>query len=419
MSSSLSQRRSSARSKSPARTVVGGTSEESEAATRQKWASWTLRVKTTLYMIGGFLLIIYLGHWALVAAVIAMSVLGFSEIEALMRAKAKTEALPVGSRALTWYWFALTSFFMHGRILILEYGDRLVPPTTLGGLLAWLPLVPRYHTFVSFCGFVFGFVAFVLLLKPTMYKVQFKQLAWTWMALFLVVSQASFWAANTLDGLIWMMFPASLVICNDCMAYVFGFFFGRTPLIALSPKKTWEGFIGGGLSTLVWAMIFSTTLARFDSIVCPRQDPWAWPTTCARNPVFDVQELPLPADVTAAFALVGVSLRSVFVRPIMLHALVFACFAAVIAPFGGFFASGFKRAFKLKDFADTIPGHGGILDRMDCQFIMGTWTAIYVRSFISTRYTVAYLAMLISHLPLAEQLELRTVLGNAIDAKTA
>jgi CDP-diglyceride synthetase len=34
--------------------------------------------------------------------------------------------------------------------------------------------------------------------------------------------------------------PASLVVCNDIMAYMFGFFFGRTPLIKLSPKKTWE-----------------------------------------------------------------------------------------------------------------------------------------------------------------------------------
>ena len=50
-----------------------------------------------------------------------------------------------------------------------------------------------------------------------------------------------------------------------------------------------------------------------------------------------------------------------------LHALVMAIFASVIAPFGGFFASGFKRSFKIKDFGDSIPGHGGMTDRMDCQ----------------------------------------------------
>jgi CDP-diglyceride synthetase len=32
---------------------------------------------------------------------------------------------------------------------------------------------------------------------------------------------------------------------NDVYAYVFGRFWGKTPLIKLSPKKTWEGFIGG------------------------------------------------------------------------------------------------------------------------------------------------------------------------------
>lgn len=44
-------------------------------------------------------------------------------------------------------------------------------------------------------------------------------------------------------------------------------------------------------------------------------------------------------------------------------------FASIIAPFGGFFASGFKRGFKIKDFGDSIPGHGGMTDRMDCQVI--------------------------------------------------
>jgi phosphatidate cytidylyltransferase len=49
---------------------------------------------------------------------------------------------------------------------------------------------------------------------------------------------------------------------------------------------------------------------------------------------------------------------------------VIALFASLVAPFGGFFASGFKRALKIKDFADVIPGHGGVTDRMDCQILM-------------------------------------------------
>nr|AAM08813.1 Putative phosphatidate cytidylyltransferase [Oryza sativa Japonica Group] len=59
--------------------------------------------------------------------------------------------------------------------------------------------------------------------------------------------------------------------------------------------------------------------------------------------------------------------REVAIMPIQWHALALGLFASIIAPFGGFFASGFKRAFKFKDFGDSIPGHGGFTDRMDCQ----------------------------------------------------
>lgn len=68
--------------------------------------------------------------------------------------------------------------------------------------------------------------------------------------------------------------------------------------------------------------------------------------------------------------------------PIQIHALIMAMFASVIAPFGGFFASGFKRANKIKDFASSIPGHGGVTDRMDCQLLMGMFSYLYLQSFL-------------------------------------
>ena len=71
-------------------------------------------------------------------------------------------------------------------------------------------------------------------------------------------------------------------------------------------------------------------------------------------------------------------LKEIWISKFQLHAIVWSFFASFVAPFGGFFASGFKRAIKIKaiffkfllsiikDFADTIPGHGGFTDRMDC-----------------------------------------------------
>ena len=65
------------------------------------------------------------------------------------------------------------------------------------------------------------------------------------------------------------------------------------------------------------------------------------------------------------------------ISEMQLHSIVMAVFASLVAPFGGFFASGFKRAFKIKDFGESIPGHGGFTDRMDCQIVMGSFAYIY------------------------------------------
>jgi CDP-diglyceride synthetase len=49
-----------------------------------------------------------------------------------------------------------------------------------------------------------------------------------------------------------------LIIINDIFAYMFGYFLGRHPMIALSPKKTWEGYFGGAISTCLFSIIVRT-----------------------------------------------------------------------------------------------------------------------------------------------------------------
>lgn len=52
------------------------------------------------------------------------------------------------------------------------------------------------------------------------------------------------------------------------MAYFFGIFFGKTPLIKLSPKKTWEGFIGACFSTVFSAFLVSNVTVPLLVLFC-------------------------------------------------------------------------------------------------------------------------------------------------------
>lgn len=202
------------------------------------------------------------------------------------------------------------------------------------------------------------------------------------MALFLIVVQAHFMMNNVFEGMIWFFLPASLVITNDIFAYICGITFGRTQLISLSPKKTVEGFVGAWICTIFFGFGLTNILMRYKYFTCPVNDLGANIFTglqCDPNPVFNAY----PYNISEWTGLD----YTFWIAPIQFHILVFATFASLIAPFGGFFASGLKRTMKIKDFGHSIPGHGGMTDRMDCQFIMGLFAYMYHQSFIAVYKT--------------------------------
>jgi len=116
---------------------------------------------------------------------------------------------------------------------------------------------------------------------------------------------------------------------GDTMAYFTGRFFGSTPMApVLSPKKTWEGFAGGAISTVLLVVFIGlyTPLGAADSLV--------------------------------------------------LGAVI-----AVAGPLGDLFESLVKRDVQIKDSGRGIPGHGGVLDRFDA-LIFASVAAYFVLTLV-------------------------------------
>lgn len=375
----------------------------------KKKANFMTRTFWTFVMIGGFFTALFMGHIYILCIITAVQVISFKEVIAIASVPSRARDLKA-TKTLNWYWLATTMYFLYGESVIYYFKHIVLVDRVL------LPLA-THHRFISFVLYVIGFVFFVASLKAGHLKFQFTNFAWTHMALYLIVVQAHFIMNNVFEGMIWFFLPASLVITNDIFAYVCGITFGRTQLIKLSPKKTVEGFVGAWIMTVIFAVFFANLLMRSKYFICPVNDLGANIFTgldCKINPVFLPQTYQLPELFFLSEPYNSFSLTT---EPMQFHAIFIATFASLIAPFGGFFASGLKRTFKIKDFGDSIPGHGGMTDRMDCQFIMGCFAYMYFHTFIALN-KVSYgdvMELAITGLTVDEQIELVKGMGRYLE----
>lgn len=130
------------------------------------------------------------------------------------------------------------------------------------------------------------------------------------------------------SGILWVL------VCNyftDSFAYLVGVRFGKHKLIpTISPKKTWEGSIGGYMFGALGGLSF----ALFTNI-----------------------------NQTKGFIIAG------------------SLLIPVLAQIGDLFFSVIKRYYKIKDFSNFFPGHGGVLDRIDSAafslFVINTLVIIW------------------------------------------
>jgi phosphatidate cytidylyltransferase len=120
---------------------------------------------------------------------------------------------------------------------------------------------------------------------------------------------------------------------NDTMAYLVGSVIGKTPFSPISPKKTWEGTIGG---------------------------------------------------IVLSVAIIGwLCSNLVFLQSIhWIHWVLIATIASITGTVGDLFESKLKRLANIKDSGHFMPGHGGFLDRFDSLLLATPFVWLYVQLFL-------------------------------------
>ena len=155
----------------------------------------------------------------------------------------------------------------------------------------------------------------------------------------------TFTVDNTIKPSLLILFVIAATFLTDGGAYFVGVFFGKNKMNErISPKKTWEGFVGG----IVISFVLSFTIAM----------------------IFAACNYPLHPSLTLDK---------------WYYILALSLLIPVFATLGDFVFSSIKRAYGIKDYGALIPGHGGVLDRLDSVFFAAIISAVFI--FMLTNIT--------------------------------
>ena len=145
--------------------------------------------------------------------------------------------------------------------------------------------------------------------------------------IFLILSfySAYYFRNEFYDDYLYFIMIIFICVFTDIGGYLFGNLFKGPKLTKLSPKKTYSGVIGGYLFSIIFIALF---LNYTDNI----------------------------SQIT--------NIKST-TKELSLNNLILTIFISTVSQLGDIFVSYFKRKAKIKDTGKIIPGHGGLLDRID------------------------------------------------------
>lgn len=243
-------------------------------------------------------------------------------------------------------WTYFTIFFIICLFTLLEFYklvglDGLAPQKAFGticGIFIYCVsfFIEKQSLPAKYYILIFPLVSFVYLIK--LYKKferkPFTNIAFTFLGMFYVaVPFALLNVATFVDGVynFEIIFGCLFILwASDTGAYFAGTFFGKRKLFErISPKKSWEGFIGGA----ILALIFAYGIAQY----------------------FETLSL--------------------------LQWLIVGVIIIVGGTFGDLIESLLKRSIEIKDSGTSIPGHGGFLDRFDGLLISAPFIVAYLEIF--------------------------------------
>ncbi len=194
-----------------------------------------------------------------------------------------------------------------------------------------LIILPITLLFVINGSFFFMFFLSILFLvtsyewiKMTKKKILYKIFG----IIFLILSFYSAFLLRNYAGLNFFLFIILISIFTDIGGYIFGKFFKGPKLIKISPNKTYSGAIG------------SLTMPVFAGLLY-------------------IQYMQLPLGIVVPLKLDIIS------NNFDLNLLIMILFISIISQLGDLTISYFKRLSKIKDTGKILPGHGGLLDRLD------------------------------------------------------